>query len=131
MGHMLWKSIKGGWGVLYQHIGFMVDDGSKIRFWHDIWCVDTTLKDSFLVVYEQKASVAELLGVSEGSMQCNVSSPQAAQDWEICVFFDFFNLLYSSEVRDVGSDKMFWVPSKKGIQPLNLLNHTIYLFLIV
>ncbi|KAG6683179.1 hypothetical protein I3842_13G178800 [Carya illinoinensis] len=73
MGHMLWKSIKGGWGVLYQHIGFMVDDGSKIRFWHDIWCVDTTLKDSFLVVYEQKASVAELLGVSEGSMQCNVN----------------------------------------------------------
>jgi hypothetical protein len=24
-----------------------VGDGSKVRFWHDLWCGDTALKDAF------------------------------------------------------------------------------------
>ena len=28
-------------------IGFEVGDGTRIRFWHDVWCGDQPLKESF------------------------------------------------------------------------------------
>ena len=28
-------------------VKFEVGDGSKIRFWHDVWCGDQTLKEGF------------------------------------------------------------------------------------
>ena len=29
------------------HNKFEVEDGSKVRFWHDLWCGDMALKDAF------------------------------------------------------------------------------------
>jgi hypothetical protein len=40
----LWKHICKGWQVLTRHIRFDPGDGSKIRFWEDIWCGDRALK---------------------------------------------------------------------------------------
>jgi len=47
MGVRLWKNISGGWWEFSSHTIFEVGDGSKIRFWHDVWCRDQTLKAPF------------------------------------------------------------------------------------
>lgn len=85
-------------GVFYRHTRFMVGDGSRIRFWHDIWHGDRALKDTFLIVYRiacrQEASVAEVMEISGGSLQWNVNFIKAAHDWEVGFLADFFSLLY-------------------------------------
>jgi hypothetical protein len=47
----LLKNIRRGWGKLCSHTKFEVGDGSKVRFWHDIWCEDMAVTDAFLVLF--------------------------------------------------------------------------------
>jgi hypothetical protein len=42
-----WKNIRKEWGEFSSHTIFEVSDGSKIRFWHDMWCGDKALKAAF------------------------------------------------------------------------------------
>lgn len=47
-------------------------DGFKIRFGHDLWCGDVTLKETFLVLFcivrAKDASIAALLEFYGGSI---------------------------------------------------------------
>jgi len=43
-----WKNIRRVWGELSSHTRFEMGDGSKIHFWHDVWCGAKTLETSFL-----------------------------------------------------------------------------------
>lgn len=52
----------------------------------------------FRIAHEQEASVAELLGISKGSLQWNHGFIRATHEWEIGVFSAFFDLLYSIEL---------------------------------
>jgi hypothetical protein len=36
----VWKHIKWGWGVFLSFMRYEVGDGSKIRFWYNLWCGD-------------------------------------------------------------------------------------------
>jgi hypothetical protein len=36
-----------GWGVFSRFVRYKVGDGSKIRFWHDLWYGDRPLKAFF------------------------------------------------------------------------------------
>jgi hypothetical protein len=47
----LWKNIRRGWEKFSSHTRFEVGDGSKVRFWHDLWCGDMALKEAFLDLY--------------------------------------------------------------------------------
>jgi hypothetical protein len=64
-------------------------DGSKIRFWDDVWCGQLPLKEAFPVLYgiacEKDAFVAAHLDFSSGSLQWDVSFSRAAHDWELGV----------------------------------------------
>lgn len=41
------KTLGGGEGDFSRFVIFEVSDGFKIRFWHDEWCGDQTLKAAF------------------------------------------------------------------------------------
>jgi hypothetical protein len=34
----LWKFIRKGWENFSKFLRYEVGDGSRIRFWHDLWC---------------------------------------------------------------------------------------------
>jgi hypothetical protein len=34
----LWKFIQSGWNTFARFLSFEVGDGSRIRFWNDVWC---------------------------------------------------------------------------------------------
>jgi hypothetical protein len=36
----VWKHIKWGWGVFLSFMRYELGDGSKIRFWYNLWCGD-------------------------------------------------------------------------------------------
>jgi hypothetical protein len=47
----VWKHIRRGWKIFSKFIRFKVGDGTQIRFWHDVWCGDQPLKESFPVLF--------------------------------------------------------------------------------
>ena len=47
----LWKNIMRGWWKFCGHTRFAVEDGSKIKLWHDLWCRDMTLNDAFSILF--------------------------------------------------------------------------------
>jgi hypothetical protein len=40
----LWKNIRRGWSLFCNHVRFELGDGSRIRFWFDVWCGDCRSK---------------------------------------------------------------------------------------
>jgi hypothetical protein len=99
-------------------LSYEVVDESKTRFWHDLWCRDTVLKevfpDLFGIARVKDASVADNIEILSGSIQWNVSFVREAQDWEVDVFASFFQILHSSRVNRDRVDCHRWVSSKKA-----------------
>jgi hypothetical protein len=66
------KEYKEGWSLFCSHTRFELGDGSKIRFWDDVWCREMTLKEAFPILYgiarEKDAFVATHLDSSSGSL---------------------------------------------------------------
>ncbi|KAL6318662.1 hypothetical protein AAG906_001135 [Vitis piasezkii] len=60
----IWKTIIRGWEALKDRIGFKVSSSNKVNFWLDKWCGDTTLRDSFLILYSKASSKVVSVRVS-------------------------------------------------------------------
>jgi hypothetical protein len=108
-GVVLWKNVRMGWGKFYNHTKFKVGDGSKVKFWHDLWCGDIALKDAFLVlfgiVHAKDVLVEDHMKFFGVVIQWNVSFARAAQDWELDVFALFYRL-YLVRTRREGKDRL-------------------------
>ena len=114
----LWKFICMGWRNFKWHFRFDPGVGSKISFWEDIWCGESSLKDRFPGLFSiarfKEASIADNVECSNGAVQWNIVFTRLIHDWEVEVLASFYSCLYSYKVRGVGEDKLWWVPSSKG-----------------
>ena len=43
----LWKNISWGWPSFSRHILYDIGDGSRVKFWQDCWCGETSLAASY------------------------------------------------------------------------------------
>jgi hypothetical protein len=115
----LWKNIRKWWGSFSGLSRLEVRDGARTKFWHDLWCRDRVLKESFPVLFSiarmKDASIADNMEVLGGSIQWNVSFVREAHDWEVSVFASFFHVLHLATVSRDLADRLRWVPSKKGV----------------
>jgi hypothetical protein len=114
----LWKNIRKGWRLFCSYTRLILGNGSRVRFWDDVWCGEVPLKDAFPVLYDiacdKDAHVADHLVVVSGVYQWDISFFRAAHDWEVDVLASFFSLLYSTRVNCDGEDQLRWYPSHKG-----------------
>ena len=59
----LWKFICIGWPNFRRHVKFVLGKGTKIRFWDDVWCGDSALKEEFpgllIIASFKEASIAD------------------------------------------------------------------------
>jgi hypothetical protein len=67
----LWENIRKAWESFSSFSRLVVGDGTRIRFWHDLWCGDMVLKYAFPILFgsarSKDASIVvnvELLGGS-------------------------------------------------------------------
>lgn len=78
------KNIRKGWDSFSRFTKFVVGDGSKISFWHDLWCGDTALKVAFPTLFGitrvKDTSIADNLEFLGDSNQWNVSFTREAHD---------------------------------------------------
>jgi hypothetical protein len=47
----LWKGIMSGWEDYFQYVEFVVGQGTRVSFWKDKWCGDTSLMALFLALF--------------------------------------------------------------------------------
>lgn len=115
----LWRFVRRGRGNFSCHTRFEVENGSKIRFWHDQWCGDMALKEVFPVLfgiaYKKDASVADHLESIGASNQWDVSFTREAHDWEVDVLASFLRVLYSTRMSRESEDKLWWVAPQKRL----------------
>jgi hypothetical protein len=114
----LWKYICMGWQNFKRHTRFDPGEGSRIRFWDDVWCGDRPLKEAFPGLFNiarlKEASIADNVERANGVSQWNIQFLRLIHDWEVEVLASFYHCLYSCKLREDGGDKLWWVPSRKG-----------------
>jgi hypothetical protein len=110
----LWKFIRHGWDKFSGLLKFEVGDGTRIRFWDDVWCMDGTLKVAFPELYRIARAPVAFVGDNfqyQGvSFHWDVTFSRLAQDWELESFASFLELLYSTKVKGIGADTVWWQP---------------------
>lgn len=68
----LWKHIRRGWDTYSRYSWFKVGEGSKIKFWHNVWCGNWALKETFPQVYGLAMYSTHLLeGVEDKIFWCH------------------------------------------------------------
>ena len=123
----LWKGIISGWNNYFQHVEFVVGQGTRVSFWKDKWCGDTTLMALFLALFtcssNRKATIDNILTSpdSRGVREWNVTFVRDFNDWEVDVVAKFFQFLHSLTVPIVAPnaapDGMRWKLCKDGALP--------------
>jgi hypothetical protein len=107
-----------GWQNFRRFIKYDVGEGSKIRFWDDVWCGDRALKEEFPGLFSiaslKEASIADNMEHSSNSIQWNIQFTRLIHDWEVGELASFYKCLYDCKLRGEGNDKLWWVPSCKG-----------------
>ena len=113
----MWNCIQRGCDNFKQHVRFEVGDGSKVLFWHDVWCGELPLKIFFLPLFSiactKEAWVGENVDITHGVIHWNAMFTRLVHDWEMKVVSQFFELLYSQQIRQGGVDKICWIPLKR------------------
>ena len=73
----LWKYISQGWSSFSSHILYDIGDGSRVKFWQDRWCGETSLAVRYPALFRfcrnKDASVAELMLFANGVLFWDVS----------------------------------------------------------
>jgi hypothetical protein len=116
-GFGVWKSIRRGWDAFAAHVRYEIGNGSKVLFWHDVWCGEIPLKnlfpELFLIARRKDAWVEEIMQRQNGTILWNIMFSRSVHDWEVEAVSRFFGMLYTLKVSSEGEDKLCWVPARK------------------
>lgn len=101
-GVSLRKRIRRGWDSFSSFINIEVGDGSRTRFWHDIWCGNHPLKDSFQELFgiarDRDALVANhMFAQWRGTLDMNLIKIGAWMGGGFCFFFFQCSILCEDE----------------------------------
>jgi hypothetical protein len=72
----VWKCIRRRWDNFKQHMRFEVGDSSRVLFWQDVWCGESSLKIRFPALFNiactKEAWVEENMDIANGAIHWNV-----------------------------------------------------------
>ena len=87
-------------------------DGSRVKFWDDVWCRDRLLKEEFPDLYNisrtREASVSEVMSFTNGRVTWDIQFCRLVNDQESLSLDSFLVLIYSTKAWGVGADKLCW-----------------------
>ena len=85
----LWRSIHEGWESFFKHLSFVAGEGTCIRFWHDRWIGDNTLKDPYPELYV--CSTAKEAYISK--VLWDLRFYRAFEDWELAASYSLLQFI--------------------------------------
>jgi hypothetical protein len=96
-----------------------VGDGSRIRFWSDVWCGGSPLKELFPDLYritrDKEALVDKHLRIRNDMVHWELDFIRSIHDWELESISNFLDLLYSAAPKGHGQDQICWKPAVSKI----------------
>ena len=111
-GVCLWKFIRSGWLFFSKFIQYDVGDGTRVKFWDDVWCRDCPFTEAFPDLYNisrtRDASVLEVMCFVNGRVSWDIQFRRLVHDQESQSLDLFMVLIYSTKVWGVGSDNLCW-----------------------
>ena len=85
-------------------------DGSRVKFWQDRWCGETSLAVTYPKLFrfcrDKEASVVELMKSTNGVLFWDVSFFRGVHAWELEVVSSFMDIIYGATIKGFGEDKM-------------------------
>ena len=112
----LWKNISQGWPSFSHHILYDIGDGSRVKFWQDQWCRETSLAvrypNLFRFCRNKDANVAVLMMSTNGVLFWDVRFIRGVHARDLEAMSNFMVTIYGSPIRGRGEDKMCWIPNK-------------------
>ena len=112
----LWKNISRGWPSFSRCVLYDIGDGSRVKFWHDRWCGETSLTANYPKLFrfcqDKEVSVAKLMKYTNGVLFWDVSFFRGVHAQELEAMSGFMDTIYGSSIRGFGEDKMCWKPNR-------------------
>ena len=129
------KSIRSGWLDFSKFLCFDAGDGTRVKFWEAEWCRDCSLKVAFPELYSisrnKEFLVLEVMQFSDGWLHWNILFRCPPQDWEEASIDFFLDMLYSTNVRDVGVDRLCWKPALSKVSEVRSFYHSLSLSSVI
>ena len=110
----LWRSIHEGWESFSKHLSFVVGEGTRIRFWHDRWIGDNTLKDLYPKLYvcsvANDACISEVLWIPKGGTfrVWDLRFYRALEDWELVASYSLLQFIQPRIPPSDRRDTLCW-----------------------
>ncbi|RVW90817.1 hypothetical protein CK203_028606 [Vitis vinifera] len=93
----VWKEIMKEANWCWDSIKFKVGKGTRVKFWTNQWCGNTTLSQTFpqlfVVAVHKNATVNEVWDSSLGQGGWNLRFYRNFNDWELDLIRDLLNML--------------------------------------
>ena len=108
------RSIHEGWESFSKHLSFVVGEGTCIRFWHDKWIGDNTVKDLYPKLYvclaAKDACISEVLWILEGGTVrvWDLRFYRAFEDWELVASYSLLQFIQPRIPQGDRRDSLCW-----------------------
>ena len=99
---------------LFKHLSFVVGEVTCVRFWHDRWIGDSTLKDLYLELYMcsvvKDACISEVLWIPEGGTVrvWDFRFYRAFEDWELAASYSLLQFIQTRNSWGDRRDSFCW-----------------------
>ncbi|RVX18902.1 putative ribonuclease H protein [Vitis vinifera] len=106
----VWKAIRKGWEKFRSHSRFIIGDGTRVKFWKDLWCGNQSLEEAFPILFNLSVNkegwVAEAWEEDEGGGSWGLRFNRHLNDWEMGEVESLLSTLHPLTIRR-GVDDLF------------------------
>ncbi|RVW76644.1 putative ribonuclease H protein [Vitis vinifera] len=114
----VWKAIRKGWEKFCSHSRFIIGDGTRVKFWKDLWCGNQSLEEAFPILFNLSVNkegwVAEAWEEDEGGGNWGLRFNRHLNDWEVGEVESLLSTLHPLTIRRGVEDLFRWKENKNG-----------------
>ncbi|RVW82108.1 Transposon TX1 uncharacterized 149 kDa protein [Vitis vinifera] len=114
----VWKAIRNGWENFRSHSRFLVGDGTRVKFWKDLWCENQSLEEAFPILFNlsvnKEGLVAEAWEEDGAGGSWGPRFNRHLNDWEVGEVENLLSKLHPLAIRRGVDDSLRWKANKNG-----------------
>ncbi|RVW42464.1 putative ribonuclease H protein [Vitis vinifera] len=114
----VWKAIRNGWENFRSHSRFIIGDGTRVKFWKDLWCGNQALEEAFPILFNLSVNkegwVAEAWEEDEVGGSWGLRFNRHLNDWEVGEVESLLCKLHPLTIRRGVEDLFRWKENKNG-----------------
>ncbi|RVW99827.1 putative ribonuclease H protein [Vitis vinifera] len=114
----VWKAIRNGWENFRSHSRFLVGDGTRVKFWKDLWCENQSLEEAFPILFNlsvnKEGLVAEAWEEDGAGGSWGPRFNRHLNDWKVGEVENLLSKLHPLAIRRGVDDSLRWKANKNG-----------------